>query len=58
VAHPSPGARGEIQDFTGVSEPYEPSETPELVVDIEDTGVEACVARIVEYTHRTFRAAP
>ena len=47
---------GEISEFTGVSAPYEPPENPELVVDTEHADIDACVARIVEYAHRTFGA--
>ncbi len=35
--------RGEIQNFTGVSDPYEPPENPELAIDTERcTPEEAC----------------
>ena len=39
---------GEIADFTGISAPYEPPETPELVVDTVAENVDACVARLFE----------
>ena len=47
--------RGEIQNFTGVSDPYEPPESAEIVVDTERHSIEECleliVARLVELGH-------
>ncbi|WP_207460742.1 adenylyl-sulfate kinase [Azospirillum sp. SYSU D00513] len=40
---------GEIAEFTGISSPYEPPESPELVVDTAAEDVEACLARIIAY---------
>jgi bifunctional enzyme CysN/CysC len=40
---------GEIRDFTGISAPYEPPETPSLVVDTVVTPLEACVEQILAY---------
>ncbi|MEX2649779.1 MAG: adenylyl-sulfate kinase [Alphaproteobacteria bacterium] len=40
---------GEIGDFTGISSPYEPPESPELMVDTAAEGVEACVDRLMDY---------
>lgn len=39
---------GEIPAFTGVSDPYEAPESPELALPTHTLTVEACVARIVE----------
>ena len=39
--------RGEIANFTGVSDPYEEPLTPELVVDTEHEGVEDALARLL-----------
>jgi adenylyl-sulfate kinase len=39
--------RGEIKEFTGVSDPYEAPEAPEVRVDTEYETVEECVAKIV-----------
>jgi adenylylsulfate kinase len=39
--------RGEIQHFTGVSDPYEPPATPELVVHSDRETVAESVGRIV-----------
>src|SRR4030081_2958578 len=36
---------GELPNFTGVSDPYEPPLHPEVVVDSEQETVEECVAR-------------
>ncbi|MBI4635627.1 MAG: adenylyl-sulfate kinase [Candidatus Rokubacteria bacterium] len=40
--------RGEVQRFTGVSDPYEPPATPEVIVRTHEESKEACVARILE----------
>ena len=40
--------RGEIKEFTGVSDPYEPPSSPELVVDTESEEPEASARRVVE----------
>jgi adenylyl-sulfate kinase len=38
---------GEIADFTGVSAPYEPPETPDLVLASGEQSIEACVAQLL-----------
>ena len=40
-------ARGEIQGFTGVSDPYEAPEAPDVRVDTERETVEECVEKIL-----------
>ena len=40
---------GEIKNFTGVSDPYEPPLTPEITVDSEKQSVEESVAAILSY---------
>jgi adenylyl-sulfate kinase len=40
--------KGEIKEFTGVSDPYEEPSSPELVVDTEELGPEECARKIVE----------
>jgi bifunctional enzyme CysN/CysC len=45
---------GEIPDFTGVSAPYEPPQSPELAVDTANRSIEDCVQEIVDYVERTF----
>jgi adenylyl-sulfate kinase len=40
--------KGEIKEFTGVSDPYEEPRSPELVVDTEELGPEECAQKIVE----------
>jgi adenylyl-sulfate kinase len=40
--------QGEIQGFTGVSDPYEPPPTPEVIVRTDRESKEECVARIME----------
>jgi adenylyl-sulfate kinase len=41
----------QLQEFTGVSAPYEPPEKPELELRTDDTNVSACVARILDHLH-------
>src|SRR5881398_2424920 len=38
--------RGEIKEFTGVSDPYEAPASPELVVDTEQHSAEECAALV------------
>jgi bifunctional enzyme CysN/CysC len=49
---------GEIKEFTGISAPYEPPDSPELIVDTGTRGVEDCVAEIIAYVERGFALAP
>src|SRR6266513_3432242 len=39
--------KGEIKEFTGVSDPYEPPSSPELVVDTEQHSAEESAALVV-----------
>jgi adenylyl-sulfate kinase len=39
--------KGEIKEFTGVSDPYEEPVDPELVVDTEEQSAEDCAALVV-----------
>jgi len=40
---------GEIKEFTGVSDPYEPPEEPELVIDTESQSPEESAEQILTY---------
>jgi adenylyl-sulfate kinase len=40
---------GEIQDFTGVSDPYEPPENPEIVCHTDQETVEQSAAKVITY---------
>ena len=40
--------RGEIKNFTGIDDPYEPPDNPELTLDTRVLSVEECVARVLE----------
>ena len=42
--------RGEIRNFTGLDDPYEPPEHPELTLDTRDLDVEEAVARVLAHT--------
>ena len=41
--------KGEIKEFTGVSDPYEPPLDPEVVVDTEDETPEESAAKVLAY---------
>ena len=43
--------RGEIANFTGVSDPYEEPEHPEVVVNTDCESVDESVAKILAYLH-------
>jgi adenylylsulfate kinase-like enzyme len=40
--------RGEIQNFTGISDPYEPPENPEVVVETDKETVQESTDKIIE----------
>jgi bifunctional enzyme CysN/CysC len=40
---------GEIMNFTGISDPYEPPTAPELVLDTTSTTEDECVERLVAF---------
>ena len=40
---------GEIPNFTGISDPYEAPEGPELVLKTAEMKLEACVAKLADY---------
>ena len=40
---------GEIKNFTGVDDPYEEPESPEVMIDSEDEDIEESAAKIVRY---------
>ena len=44
-------SQGKLSGLIGVAEevPYEPPDTPELVLDTEEHGVEVCAAELAEY---------
>jgi bifunctional enzyme CysN/CysC len=39
--------RGEIEEFTGITSPYEPPEEPFLTLDTSDASIESCVERLL-----------
>ena len=49
---------GEIEGFTGVSDPYEEPLTPELLIDTESEGAEASAASLIEYVERSLSPSP
>src|ERR671917_2004691 len=40
---------GEIKEFTGISDPYEPPEDPELVIETEQQSAEESAQQILSY---------
>jgi bifunctional enzyme CysN/CysC len=48
--------RGEIAGFTGVSDPYEPPAAADLEIGTDVLAPAECVARLVDYAERAFRA--
>jgi len=44
--------RGEIPHFTGISDPYEEPERPDIVVDTERFGVEENVEKVYSYVRK------
>jgi adenylyl-sulfate kinase len=48
--------RGELREFTGIDSPYEPPESPELVIDTAAEDVDACVARLCDCVVAACRA--
>jgi adenylylsulfate kinase len=44
--------RGEIRNFTGIDDPYEPPEHPELTLDTRDLSVDQCVSKVLERVER------
>src|SRR6185312_6050081 len=45
---------GEIDEFTGVSAPYEPPEAPALMIDTAMQPLEACIEQILRYVEQHF----
>ncbi len=39
---------GEIKNFTGIDDPYEEPEDPELILDTDKMGVEECVQKVLD----------
>ena len=39
--------RGQIQNFTGIDDPYEPPESPELTLDTRTLSVDECTAKVL-----------
>lgn len=50
--------RGEIQHFTGVSDPYEPPVNPEIVVRTDLQSLDESVTKIVTYLEESALIAP
>ncbi|HZN98592.1 MAG TPA: adenylyl-sulfate kinase [Gemmatimonadales bacterium] len=46
--------RGELRNFTGIDDPYETPERPELTLDTQALSVEQCVAKVLEQFEEQF----
>lgn len=44
---------GEIKNFTGISDPYEPPENPEIILDTQQLSIEMAVQQIINYLSKT-----
>lgn len=40
--------RGEIANFTGIDDPYEPPDHPELTLDTRSASIEECVKKVLD----------
>jgi bifunctional enzyme CysN/CysC len=49
--------RGEIAEFTGVSDPYQPPSEPELEVSTDALTPAECTEHLLRYVERVFRAS-
>jgi adenylylsulfate kinase-like enzyme len=49
---------GEIKGFTGVDDPYEAPEKPELIIDTESLTPDAAAERILSYLEQNGYLAP
>src|SRR5881227_3265733 len=49
--------KGEIKEFTGVSDPYEPPLDPEITIDTEAQTVEESAAQVLAYLDSRVRVA-
>ena len=47
---------GLLQEFSGVSAPYEPPTRPDAVIDTERLGIEPCLELLVTYAIRSFKS--
>ena len=45
--------KGEISNFTGISDPYEPPENPDIEIDTTGITVDEAVSRILTYLTKT-----
>ncbi len=43
---------GEIKGFTGIDDPYEPPENPEIVLDGDNKGVDELADQVIEYLEK------
>lgn len=46
--------RGEIQDFTGITAPYEKPVAPELTIDTVNQSAEQSLEQLIDYVRKTF----
>lgn len=46
---------GEIQEFTGISSPYEPPEAPDMIINTENERAENCVGELFNFIMNTIK---
>lgn len=44
--------KGEVQEFTGITAPYEEPESPDLVVETDRQSLDECVSKILDFLER------
>jgi len=44
--------RGEIENFTGISDPYEEPENPEIIIDTHKDDIDTCVQKIINFLNQ------
>lgn len=47
-------AAGQIADYTGLAQEYEPPTAPDLILDTETHSLDVCVTRLVEFIEQNF----
>ncbi|MCI5049760.1 MAG: adenylyl-sulfate kinase [Rickettsiales bacterium] len=45
---------GEIKGFTGIDDPYEEPDAPDLVIDTQNNDIQSCITQLLEYVEENF----
>src|SRR5690606_19735177 len=46
---------GEISNFTGLTAPYEKPENPDIIIKTENSNIEECAQKVVQYLMNTIK---